>query len=169
MLCLLNCVTGTIQVMKGCKYFLQGSHFGQPWIKVSNSKSLPRNENPTQDNPDLEIKYLHTHAHTHTHARARAWRETRNGRMSGSITCHISADRNWWWRGCILHEELYSHFFNTFTTMGDIILISGTIMVDNGIFSDRIHYFPLYCHVHWQHPSGHARWVHSNICMLLVD
>jgi hypothetical protein len=59
--------------------------------------------------------------------------------------------------GAVSYMKNCSHISLTFTTMGDIILISGTIMVDNGIFCDKIKYFPLYCHVHWQHRSGHAR------------
>jgi len=31
-LCLLNCVTDTIQVTEGCKYLAWGQHVGQPWL-----------------------------------------------------------------------------------------------------------------------------------------
>jgi len=34
-LCLLNWITGYIQVAEGRKYFFRGLHVGQPWCEVS--------------------------------------------------------------------------------------------------------------------------------------
>jgi len=65
MVCSLNFITGTTQVTECCKYCLQGPHVGQPWIRVSVSKSWLLNENPMQDNPDITIKYVYVCTWTH--------------------------------------------------------------------------------------------------------
>jgi hypothetical protein len=47
---------------------------------VSDSKNRLKNENPTEDNLEIVIKYLHTHTHTHTHTYTRETAKERKER-----------------------------------------------------------------------------------------